>query len=120
MEEAHLPQPVFTDSRNEFTVCLYNSRHTGAAQQETGGISTSAADDERALLSFCAVPRTRQEIAEFLGIRAVQYAIKRYVEPLIVRGDIILSIPEHPRSRKQTYQARSELPGTPGTGPRPT
>lgn len=106
MKEAHLPQPLFTDHRSEFTVCLYNSRHTDAAQQEDGGALIPAGSDEQALLSFCALPRTRQEIADFLGIRAVQYAMKRYVEPLIARGDIILSIPDHPRSRKQTYQAR--------------
>lgn len=58
-----------------------------------------------ALSSFCAVPRTRQEIAGFLGIRSVQYAMKRYVEPLVASGAIVLAIPDRLRSRKQTYQA---------------
>ena len=101
MEEANLPQPVFTDNRSEFTVCLYN-------KQQTGPFSEFAVvpNEANALLKFCVVPRTRQEIADFLGIRAVQYAMKRYVEPLIAQGDIILSIPDHPRSRNQTYQTR--------------
>lgn len=101
MAEAHLPQPVFTDGRSEFTVCLYNKYHTN----ETPLAVPEAANRKEAdLLAFCAAPRTRQEIADFLGIRAVQYAMKRYVEPLIARGMIVLSIPDHPRSKKQTYQ----------------
>lgn len=102
MEEAHLPQPIFTDSRSEFTVCLYNKHHTEIAIPDED-------EDlfEHPLLAFCAIPRTRQEIADFLGIRAVQYAMRRYVDPLVARGDIMLSIPDHPRSRNQTYQTRS-------------
>lgn len=105
MAEAHLPQPLFTDDRSEFTVCLYNSHHATEAVVPT--VPETASREDANLLSFCATPRTRQEIADFLGIRAVQYAMKRYVEPLIARGMIALSIPDHPRSKKQTYQTRA-------------
>lgn len=102
MEEARLPEPVFTDNRSEFTVCLYNKYHINEATLPTGPESVTR--EEFDLLRFCVTPRTRQEIADFLGIRAVQYAMKRYVEPLVARGAITLSIPDHPRSKKQTYQ----------------
>lgn len=105
MAEAHLPQPVFTDGRSEFTVCLYNKYHTNEATLPA--VPETASREEADLLGFCAMPRTRQEIADFLGIRAVQYAMKRYVEPLIARGAITLSIPDHPRSKKQTYQTHA-------------
>lgn len=105
MTEAHLPQPVFTDDRSEFTVCLYNKYH--ANEVTTPAVPEAASREEANLLGFCATPRTRQEIADFLGIRAVQYAMKRYMEPLIARGAIVLSIPDHPRSKKQTYQTRA-------------
>lgn len=105
MAEAHLPQPVFTDGRSEFTVCLYNKYHTNEATLPA--VPETASREEADLLGFCAMPRTRQEIADFLGIRAVQYAMKRYVEPLIARGAITLSIPDPPRSKKQTYQTHA-------------
>lgn len=102
MEEAHLPDPVFTDNRSEFTVCLYNKYHI--SEVTPPDVPEAVTREEFDLLRFCVTPRTRQEIADFLGIRAVQYAMKRYVEPLIARGAITLSIPDHPRSKNQTYQ----------------
>ena len=35
------------------------------------------------LLSYCTVPRIRQEIAAFLGIKTASYAIRQYVLPLV-------------------------------------
>lgn len=102
MEEANLPQPVFSDYRSEFAVRLYNTKDIeiqalGPHQEWT---------EEDKVLYFCKEPRTRQEIADMLGIRSVQYAIKRYVEPLIEAGRIELTIPEKPRSRNQQYRTK--------------
>lgn len=108
MEEVQLPQPVFADDRGAFTVCLYNKQHTDMIRRDNTNL-TPLLNAESALLSFCAVPRTRKEIAKFLEIRSVQYAVKRYVEPLVTSGALVLSIPDHPRSRNQTYQARASL-----------
>ena len=44
-----------------------------------------------------------EEIAAFLGIASTQYAIRRYVEPLVQQGVLKLSRPDHPKSPKQTY-----------------
>lgn len=111
MEEANLPQPVFTDSRGEFAVCLYNKNHADALQPKERKLPPETVSVEDMLLHFCAIPRTRKEIADFLGIKMVQYAMKRYVEPLIQAGKITLSIPEKPRSKNQTYQARAGMRG---------
>lgn len=61
---------------------------------------------EEKLLRFCEVPRTRQEIATFLGIHSVPYAIKTHVMPLVEQGRITLSLPEKPKSPKQRYTAK--------------
>lgn len=103
MDEAGLPPPVFTDKRSEFIVCLYNRHH---AEPDQSQLLVPIPDEKLALLSFCSIPRTRQEIADFLGIKSVQYAMKHYVEPLILQGEILLSIPDRPRSRNQTYRAQ--------------
>ena len=55
------------------------------------------------LLHFCVVPRTRQEVAEFLGIKSVTYAIKARVMPLVEHGLIRLTVPGRPRNPKQQY-----------------
>lgn len=38
------------------------------------------------LLAFCRTPRSRQEIADYLGVRTVFYAMQRYVKPLLASG----------------------------------
>lgn len=102
MAERSLPEPVFIDSRGEFTVCVYNQ--AGDTKTGTHELSAAVVQDERGLLAFCKTPRTRQEIADFLQITMVQYAVKRYVEPLVQTGALLLSVPDHPRSRRQTYR----------------
>lgn len=101
MEEAGLPEPKFEDLRGDFRVTLYNTREE--IQKEK---PTASECDERGLLAFCAVPRSRQEIADHLGIASVQYAVRRYVEPLIDSGELVMTIPEKPKSPKQRFAAK--------------
>ena len=103
MAEAGLPQPVFQNQREAFSVILYNGNDHAAEKQDAAGGTAEDPMDEKGLLVFCTQPRTRKEIAAFLGISSTQYAIRRYVEPLVQRGMLQLSIPEHPRSPRQTY-----------------
>lgn len=98
MKEWGLPQPVFTDHRSEFSVCLYNSTSNNADT-----VSVQNTLDEKGLLAFCNVPRTRSEIAAFLQITSTQYALRRYLDPLLRAGLIRLTIPEKPQSSKQQY-----------------
>lgn len=58
-------------------------------------------------IGFCKMPRTRQEIAEYIGLSSVTYAMKKYVQPLIDSGQIHLTIPNAPSSPNQSIiQAR--------------
>ena len=50
------------------------------------------------LLSYCTVPRTRQEIAAFLGIKTASYAIRQYVLPLVETEDDDLGSPGQPQA----------------------
>ena len=106
MEESGLPAPEFQDARGEFPVRLRNRAQTEvhpAKRAEPGLLEQS-----RGLLNFCMEAKTRKEIAAFLGIRSTQYAIRRYIEPLVQAGAILLSNPNHPRSPKQTYRTDPE------------
>ena len=96
MKANGLPEPVFKNERGEFMVTLFRTT------ENTGSGHDSAKD----LLQFCATPRTRQEIADYLGLSSVTYAMKTYVQPWIDSGDIILSNPRTPQSRNQLYKAK--------------
>lgn len=93
MKEYGLPEPEFLNERGEFAVCFY--------QQST---ETRMDDDKMiGLIRFCKIPRTRKEIAEYLGLSSVTYAMKKYVQPLIDVGAIKLTHQETPSSPKQRY-----------------
>ena len=105
MAELSLPEPVFSDQRGTFTVTLYNRRK--AAQQELEERAEETQQDTiydpKGLLVFCQEPRTRKEVIEYLQISSAQYALHRYLEPLVKCGAIRLTIPEKPKSPKQKY-----------------
>lgn len=97
MREYGLPEPEFENRRQEFVVTFYNS---SPAEQ-----SDAPQDKEKNLLEFCSTPRSRQEIADYVGVKTVFYAVKHYIEPLLQNGKLALTIPEKPKSRKQRYIA---------------
>lgn len=99
MAEHGLPQPVFENRRNEFVVTLYNAPPAAekAAAERGGKISSTD------LLAFCQTPRSRQEIADYLGVKTVFYAMHHYVQPLLQSGRLAMTIPESPKSRKQKF-----------------
>ena len=92
-----LPEPVFQNRRNEFVVIFYNRTGTDTKAE------TPAAKSSNDLLAFCKTPRTRQEIADHLGIQLSHYVMKRYIQPLIDLGQLKLTIPDKPKSRNQKY-----------------
>lgn len=95
MRKMNLPDPVFQNLRNEFVVTLYNQRKEEQHVDEK--------DDYDQLLEFCQIPRSRQEIMEFLNIKTTSYVTNKYIVPLIKEGLLQMTIPEKPRSRYQKY-----------------
>ena len=98
MKEYGLQAPKFENRRDEFVVTFYNTKEEQSAVREKTG-------SQESLLEFCHIPRTRQEIAAFLGIRTVSYAMEKFVRPLLETGQLSMTIPEKPRSSKQKYFA---------------
>ena len=96
MEAYGLPEPVFENRRNEFVVILYNQPNSGTAAGQTAG-------EAKDLLAFCQTPRTRREIADYLGISTAYYAMQHYVLPLVAEGKLALTLPDRPSSRNQRY-----------------
>ena len=99
LKEYGLPEPLFINRRNEFVVIFYNENQT-SKHSESGSRDVSPDD----LLKFCRTPRSRKEIADFIGVKTVFYAMKQYVEPLLETGQLVMTIPDKPKSVRQRYQ----------------
>ena len=98
MSRAGLPEPKFENRRNEFVVTLFNH-----SEEQ---IPEKAETLEDRIVDYCAKPRSRQEIAEYLGVKTVAFAMSRYVTPLLEAGRLEMTIPEKPKSRKQRFMAK--------------
>lgn len=109
--EYNLPEPVFENKRNEFVVTFYNSMHGSEKGAYADRNSNYAIKEDKVnyalnLLEFCETPRTRKEIADFLGIETVFYAMDKHVKPLLETGELLMTIPDKPKSYKQKYYAK--------------
>lgn len=102
MQECDLPAPRFEDTRGTFRVILYNGAEDLSSVRFEPQMNI-AATDEKGLLAFCRTPRSRGEIVAFLAIASGQYALRRYLDPLVHAGAIRMTKPEAPRSRDQRY-----------------
>ena len=73
-------------------VTLYNK-----AEEEKEAVNTEPIGD---LLAFCHEPKTRQEIAAFLGVKTVFYAMQHYVQPLLAAEKLAMTIPGEAQKQK--------------------
>ena len=91
---AKLPAPIFSNNRGEFSVVFRNNyfvndQHDAAARTE-------------AILEFCQVPRSRDDLVGFLGFTQY-YTMSKIIKPLIEDGSIRLTLPDKPKSPQQRY-----------------
>lgn len=98
MREYGLPEPRFENRRNEFVVTLFNGTATTVAPQKRERVSEGVD-----LMDFCRTPRTRQEIADYLGVKTLFYAMSHYIRPLLQDGKLAMTLPETPKSSKQKF-----------------
>ena len=91
-----LPEPVFENRRNEFVVTLYNQ------------VQEKPVQSAETLLDFCKEPRSRKEIAAFLGLKTASYATERYIRPMLEEGKLEMTIPDKPKSTRQKYRTVSK------------
>lgn len=100
MRRAGLRQPVFVDHRNTFTARLYS-----LPEGPSGGAGRAIPLSEEAIVDFCSVPRSRQEVADHFGGNA-SYIAHTYLNPLADRGELVRTLPDKPRSKNQRFVAR--------------
>ncbi len=96
LSNAGLVEPKFKSSRNMYTVVLDNSVYKELV------IERVEIPAPNALLEFCTQPRTRAEIIAFTG-KSYGHVSNYILKPLVEKGILTLTAPEHPRSRHQMY-----------------
>lgn len=105
MKKQSLPDPLFVNTHDSFKVVLYNGEAASPTLKTPDGNAIAGTNfkDEKGLMEFCRTPRTRAEIIRYLEIASGQYALRRYLDPLIHAGAIRLTMPDKPRSKDQQY-----------------
>jgi len=104
LERAGMQPPEFQQEHGTFVVCFRKAKMKPQAVAPDTEYDCDSTEEN--LLQFCSVPRSRQEIAEFLKIKSVPYAVKAHVMPLVEQGLLTMSLPEKPKSSKQRYTAK--------------
>ncbi len=111
MKEHGLPEPIFENRRNEFVVILKN------CNEEKDEIHKCSSDEYRlganvdranTLLDFCKEPRSRQEIAGYLGLKTIYHVSRVYINPLLETNQLHMTNPEHPKSKNQKYYSTDD------------
>ena len=94
-KNAGLPAPVFSVVHGEFKTEFKNNIY----RTDLGG---GKSDITQALITFCEIPRTRDELTAFTD-KSRYYTMSTLVQPLINAGKLKMTIPEKPKSSKQKY-----------------
>lgn len=102
MEEAGLPEPVYRQSEFMLYATLKNKNW---GKEDTSWVVTThdTTHDEKNLLEFCAIPRSRKEMMEYIGLSNRRYFWEHYLKPLLEGGSLRMTIPDKPRSKNQKY-----------------
>ena len=100
-ESAGLPAPVFEVRRGEFTVVFRNDKYKSNLSENKG-------DSAKDIVEFCSIPRSREELQKFTGYSRY-YTMAKIVQPLIDSGDLVMTMPDKPKSVNQRYVKKSDL-----------
>ena len=109
-------KPEFSSTATDFRVILKNvnyylSQKDLVSDQDCEQVSDQdkSQDILHAVLDFCITEKSKQEICSFIGYRNFTYFTRKYLNPLLASGQLKMTIPDKPNSRKQKYiTVRSE------------
>ena len=98
------PVPVVTSHDRQTTP--HDTPHDGKnTPHDTGrGAAQELEYKRRELVQFCQVPRSRQEMMDFIGIVNSKGFRRRYLVPLLNSGALEMTIPDKPSSPNQKYR----------------
>lgn len=101
-EKAGLPKPEFKVVRGDFTVIFKNNMYYNVEKYNVE--KPTIANMEDAILSFCTIPRSRNELLGLTG-KSRYYTMTKWIYPLIANGKLKMTLPDKPKSTHQKYYA---------------
>jgi ATP-dependent DNA helicase RecG len=105
-------KPVFHSTRDEFRVTFWNLKYVSAdTPQDTDHVTDYVTDHvtdyvekkKKEILVFCASPKSRKEIMEYLNLSHAANFRKLYLNPLLEAEKLRRTIPDKPKSVNQKY-----------------
>ena len=95
--------PTFISTRTAFSVVLKNMNYDMRGNMHVTTHVTTHVERVKQLLEFCAEPRTRDEMQQFIGIANREYFRKTILKPLLDSKKLKMTIPDKPKSINQKY-----------------
>ena len=111
MREANLPEPIFTNEREDFVVTFYNGEYPELYPEKL--LKDKKTQDKKTqdkksinlnrILEICKEPKSIAEIMKELGFKSNKTLKRNYIKILIESGKLEMTIPDKPTSKNQKY-----------------
>ena len=85
---------------------IVQGNSTSSPKNSTSSVLNSTSSQKALLLTYCAIPRSLNEMMHYMNMRSRYSFISTYVNPLLRDGLLQYAIPEHPTHPKQQYVAK--------------
>ena len=107
MADAGLPEPEYRQAEFMLYATLKNKNwgkdDASWAVTAHDTAHDGAQDKLQRILDFCTMPKTRQEIMDYMELSSRRQFNERYMKPLIESGELLMTIPDKPKSKNQKY-----------------
>ncbi len=100
------PEPLFDsdDDRSYFLIRLpLHERAMLELEQAAEQVTPQVTPQVESLLVFCTIPRSREEMQQFLALADREHFRKAILKPLLEQGLLHLTMPDKPTNPKQKY-----------------
>ena len=99
-------KPEFLSTAMDFKVTFKNLNYDpnlndSVSDQVSDQVSPK--DIAQSILEFCATEKNKQEICSFVGYKNLTYFTRKYLKPLILSGQLKMTVPSKPNSKNQKY-----------------
>lgn len=91
----------FEKQKYGFVVKFFRNNLMGTTQD-----TPQVQNRESAILNYCKVPRTREEIQNYIGIKDRKHFREYILKPLLDSEKLSMTIPDKPNSKLQKYVSR--------------
>lgn len=104
-------RPEFHSSGTDFRVVLKNVNFNLVTGDQDSDQDGDQVNDQvgpvkikrDSLIDFCEIPRSREEMMEYVAVASKRYFRENYIRPLLDAGKLRMTIPDKPNSKNQKY-----------------